>query len=157
MFDINLPWWEFIVRAVIVYFALLLIVRMSGKRTIAQYTPFDLLVIVLLSESVSNSLSGGDDSLVGGLIIAVTLIALNMAIAFLSSRSPKIESAIEGSPILLGQNGHIFEKVLKSQRIGQSEVDNAMREADCSLEEMEFLILEANGNINVLKKKPPQE
>ena len=81
MFDMELPWWEFVLRASIVYVALLVMMRFSGKRTVGQFTPFDLLVVMLLSEAVSSSLSGGDDSIPGALILALTLIVLNVAIA----------------------------------------------------------------------------
>jgi hypothetical protein len=74
MFDMDLPWWEFVVRGAVVYLALLVMVRLSGRRTISQLTPFDLLVVMLLSEAVSNGMSGGDNSVGGGLIIAATLI-----------------------------------------------------------------------------------
>lgn len=152
MFDMSLPWWEFIVRGVIVFCVLLLMVRVSGRRTIGQFTPFDLLVVMLLSEAVSNSLSGGDDSVVGGLIIAATLVALNMAAAFLSSHSKKMADLLDGSPVLLGRDGKIFDAVLKQCRLSKTEVTEALHEADCKLEEMACLFLEADGNITVQKK-----
>ncbi len=78
MFDMALPWWEFVVRGTVVYLVLLLMVRISGRRTVGQFTPFDLLVVMLLSEAVSNSLVGGDESLIGGLIIAAVLMGLKI-------------------------------------------------------------------------------
>jgi uncharacterized membrane protein YcaP (DUF421 family) len=153
MLDMALPWWEFILRAVIVFCVLLIMVRVSGRRTVGQFTPFDLLVVMLLSEAVSNSLSGGDDSLVGGLIIAATLVALNMAAAYLSSHSKKMSDLLDGSPVLLGRDGKIFDNVLKKCRLSQTEVREALHENDCKLEEMGLLFLEADGNITVQKKK----
>jgi uncharacterized membrane protein YcaP (DUF421 family) len=94
MFDMDLPWWEFVVRGAMIYLALLVMVRMSGRRTISQLTPFDLLVVMLLSESVSNGLSGGDSSVSGGLIIAATLIVLNCGIGLLSARSGIVEAMV---------------------------------------------------------------
>lgn len=153
MFDMQIPWWEFIVRALLVYLALMIMVRISGKRTISQYTPFDLLVVVLLSESVSNSLSGGDESIPGGLILAATLLSLNVVFALIASRSKKAEQLIEGSPVIIGRNGKWLEDVLKAQRIGRSELESALRESDCTLDHMAYAILEANGVIAILKKK----
>ena len=75
MFDFDLPWWELIARGAIVYCALLAMMRVSGRRTVGQFKPFDLLVVMLLSESVSNSMTGGDESLLGGLVIAMALIS----------------------------------------------------------------------------------
>ena len=153
MFDMALPWWEFIVRGAVVYLMLLIMVRVSGRRTVGQFTPFDLLVVMLLSESVSNSLSGGDQSLVGGLIIAAVLVALNMGMSFLSSRNKTMSDLLDGSEVLLGRNGRLFDKVIKQCRLSQTEVQEALREADCKLDEMDCCFLEADGSITVLKKR----
>lgn len=153
MFDMSLPWWEFVLRGVIVYCALLLLVRVSGKRTVGQFTPFDLLVVMLLSEAVSNSLSGGDDSISGGLLIACTLIALNIGIGFLSSRSRKLATLIDGECVLLARDGRIFKDVLKRARIAESDVEQALREADVELSDAKCIFLEADGKITVLEKK----
>jgi uncharacterized membrane protein YcaP (DUF421 family) len=142
MFDMSLPWWEFILRGVIVYCALLVLVRISGKRTVGQFTPFDLLVVMLLSESVSNSLSGGDDSVAGGLLIACTLILLNISIAYVTSRSRKIAALIDGECVLLGRDGKVFKDVLKKCRIAEGDVDEALREADVELSDARCIFLE---------------
>ncbi|MES2899119.1 MAG: YetF domain-containing protein [Pseudomonadota bacterium] len=153
MIDMNLPWWEFIVRGAIVFCVLLLMVRVSGRRTVGQFTPFDLLVVMLLSEAVSGSLTGGDESLSGGLIIAGTLIALNMAASFLSAHSKTMSDMLDGTPVLLGRNGKIFKEVLKKCRLSETELNEALHEADCKLDEMEYAFLEADGNITVQKKR----
>jgi uncharacterized membrane protein YcaP (DUF421 family) len=153
MFDMNLPWWEFIVRGAIVYLTLMVMVRVSGKRTVGQFTPFDLLVVMLLSEAVSNSLSGGDSSLVGGLLIAATLIVLNMVMALASSRSHKMAEILDGTALLIGRNGKFFDDVVKKARLAKGDLDEALREADCSLEEMQCAFLEADGGITIMKKK----
>jgi uncharacterized membrane protein YcaP (DUF421 family) len=153
MFDMQLSWWEFIVRGVVVYCVLLLMVRLSGKRTVGQFTPFDLLVVMLLSEAVSNSLSGGDNSLVGGLIIAATLIALNLGIGFATTRSRKIENLIEGTAVLLGRDGQVFNDVMRRSRVGEADIEEALREANCSIKDMKYLFLEADGSISVLKNQ----
>ena len=153
MIDLSLPWWEFILRGVIVFCVLLLMVRLSGRRTVGQFTPFDLLVVMLLSESVSNSLTGGDDSVAGGLIVAATLVALNVGAAYLSSHSRKMADMLDGSPVLLGRDGKMFDAVLKEYRLSRIEVDEALHEADCTLEEMGYAFLEADGNITIQKKR----
>ncbi len=153
MFDMSLPWWEFVVRAAMVFCVLLLMVRVSGRRTVGPFTPFDLLVVMLLSEAVSNSLTGGDDSLGGGLILAATLVALNMGASFLTSHSKTMSDLLDGSPVLLGRDGKLFDKVLKKCRLSQTEVDEALHEADCKLEDMAYIFLEADGKITIQTKK----
>lgn len=153
MFDLAIPWWEFPLRGAVVYLVLMVLVRVSGKHTVGQFTPFDLLVVMLLSEAVSNSLSGEDNSLLGGLIIAATLVALNLVMAHVSSRSKRMEQVIEGTPVLVGRDGKVFEEVLRTHRVGAGEMEKALREADCELKELRCAFLETDGNISIMKKK----
>ena len=157
MFELNLPWWEFPVRAVIIYSALLVMVRISGRRTVGQFTPFDLLVVMLLSEAVSNSLNASDSSVVAGLLSATTLILLNVAVAFITSRSRAAQLAVEGRAILIGRDGEIFRDVLKAKRLPLSDVEQALREADCPQKEMKFAFLEGDGKISILQKSSMKE
>ncbi|MGZ8294938.1 MAG: DUF421 domain-containing protein [Telluria sp.] len=154
MFDMSLDWWEFVIRGAMVYLVLLLMVRVSGRRTVGQFTPFDLLVVMLLSESVSNALTGGDQSISGGLIVAAVLVALNVLMGFLSAHSPRMSKVLDGTAVLLGRNGTFFEEVIKRCRLSDEEVQEAMREVDCKLDEMEYAFLEADGRITVQKKRP---
>ena len=151
MFDMDLPWWEFIARGTVIYCFLLVMVRITGKRTIGQFTPFDLLVVMLLSEAVSNSLSGGDNSLPGGLITASTLIGLNVLIAVATSRSRKIAEFVDGRPVLLGRDGKIYDDVVKRCRVAEGDVEQALREADCPLHKMKCAFLEPDGKITILQ------
>lgn len=153
MFELRLPWWEIPARATLIYLVLLLMVRISGKRTVGQFTPFDLLVVMLLSEAVSNALSGGDESLSGGLLAAASLIFLNLLAGWASSRSKRIERLLEGTPILIGRDGRWFDDVIRKQRLGRCDIEKSLREADCTLKEMQMAILEADGQISVLKKR----
>ena len=151
MFEMNSPWWELPLRAAIIYSALLVLVRLSGRRTVGQFTPFDLLVVMLLSESVSSGLSGSEDSVTGGVLAAATLIALNIAVAFLTSRSSKLQYIVEGRAVLIGRDGKLFEEALAKSRVPASDVHQALREADCDLEDMKCAFLEADGKISILK------
>jgi uncharacterized membrane protein YcaP (DUF421 family) len=151
MFDMTLPWWELLARSAIVYFALLVMVRVSGKRTVGQFTPFDLLVVMLLAEGVTNALSGSDESVQGGLLIAVTLVALNAAVGFLSSRFAAVEKVVDGEPVLIGRNGHFFDQTVKRHRLSQEDLDSALREHDCKLKDMKAAMLEADGHISIMK------
>lgn len=152
MFDMDLPWWEFMVRGTVVYLVLLAMVRLSGRRTVGQFTPFDLLVVMLLSEAVSNSLSGGDDSLVGGLIIAATLIALNVTVALLSARSRRMSEMLDGSAVLIGRDGKFYDNIVKQCRITQTDLDHALRSNNCERDDMQCAFLETDGEITIMKK-----
>lgn len=152
MLDLKVDALELVLRAAVVYLALFLMVRLSGKRTVGQFTPFDLLVVMLLSEAVGNALNGGDDSLPGGLILAAALIVMNGAIGFLGSRSARVEKLLEGEPVVIGRDGQWFESTLRRHRLSRPDADKALREADCELRDMRLALLETDGSISVLKR-----
>lgn len=151
MFDLSTPWWEPPARAALVYCALLLLMRLSGKRTVGQFTPFDLLVVMLLSESVSSGLNGNENSVTGGLLAAVTLIGLNVLVAIVTARSVRLQSLVEGAPVLVGRDGRLFTETLRRCHVPLPDVERALREADCDLKDLKFAFLEADGGISVLK------
>jgi uncharacterized membrane protein YcaP (DUF421 family) len=152
MFELHVPWWELPLRAAVIYSVLLLLVRISGRRTVGQFTPFDLLMVMLLSESVSQGLSGAENSVTGAVLAAATLIALNMLISFITSRSRLGQRLIEGNAVMIGRDGRIFDDVLKSLRIPYEDVAQALRAADCDLADMTCLCLESDGTISVLQR-----
>src|SRR5690606_672361 len=153
LFAMENPWWEFILRAGAVYLVVLLMVRITGKRTVGQFTPFDLIVVVLLGESVGESMVGGDHSLVGGLILAATLLGLNWLVGFISAHSPKFDEIIEGRPVLVARDGELFHDVLLKQSLNVRDFEDAMRQANCNdLSKVELAMLETSGHITVVTK-----
>lgn len=154
LFELSAPWWEFVLRAGVVYVVILLMVRLSGKRTVGQFTPFDLVVVVLLGTAVQNSLIGEDVSLLGGLILAATLIALNTLTGWITAHSRRADRVIEGHPVLLARDGEVFGKVLKQQKIGRGEFEAARREAGCMRDnDIALAVLETSGRINVIPRQ----
>jgi uncharacterized membrane protein YcaP (DUF421 family) len=153
MFELAMPWWEFVLRASIVYFILLAMIRASGKRTMGQFTPFDMLLVVLLGNAVQNALLGQDTSVGGGLLLALTLIALNWGVGFVSARSRKVEAMIEGSPVLLARDGKVYKEVLRRELISRADFDRALREAGCiAIDDIQSAVLETNGHITIVAK-----
>ena len=116
MFALAMPWWEFILRAVVVYAVVLGMVRLGGKRALGQITPFDVLLIVLLGNAVQNALLGQDTSLAGGLLLAATLITLNYTVGWVTTRSRRMERLIEGEPVLVARDGKLLDSVRKLPR-----------------------------------------
>jgi uncharacterized membrane protein YcaP (DUF421 family) len=115
MFDMSVPWWELILRAVVIYIFLILLLRVSGKRQIGELSPFDLVLLLILSNGVENSMNGGDESLVGGIILATTLIVINYGVGLISYKNKRVEKFIEGRPLVLIHEGKVFEDVMKVQ------------------------------------------
>lgn len=151
MFELTSPWWESVARAAMVYAVLLVLVRVSGRRTVGQFTPFDLLVVMLLSESVSNAIGGNERSVTGGLLAAATLVLLNIGISYVTSRSVRARTLVEGGPVLIGRDGDFFLEVLRAHRIPLADGLQALRESDCALKDMKAAILETDGQISILK------
>src|ERR1700740_527905 len=117
MWNLSLPWWEFVLRGFIVYVFLLVILRVTGKRQTGQLAPFDLVLLLVLSNAVQNSMNGGDNSVLGGLISATTLIALNFGMGYLPYRNKRLETLIEGQPEVLIHNGKLFEQVMSRAQL----------------------------------------
>src|SRR5204863_6286925 len=97
----TIHWWELILRSSLVYLFLVIVLRITGKRQIGQLAPFDLILLLVLSNAVQNSMNGGDNSVTGGLISALTLIVANYAVAYLTFKSKRLEAVIEGRPQVL--------------------------------------------------------
>ena len=155
MWHPALPYWEFIVRGVAVYLFLLVLLRATGKRQVGQMSPFDLVLLLVLSNAVQNSMNGGDTSLVGGLVSAAALVALNFVLGLITLRSKKIEALVEGRPQLLIHNGQLFEDVLASAQLTHHELQAALRQSGCtSVNEVRCAMLETNGGISVVKRDP---
>lgn len=154
LFDLAMPWWEFVLRAVVVYVVVLAIVRLSGKRTVGQFTPFDLLVVVLLGTAVQNSLIGEDTSLLGGLLLAATLVCLNWLTGLVTARSNAADRIIEGAPVLLVRDGEVFEKALHDQHVSRRELDEVLRLRGCGdIADVALATLETNGEISVIQRR----
>lgn len=154
MWTTGIPWWELVFRGAIVYVFLLILLRITGKRQIGQLAPFDLVLLLVLSNAVQNSMNGGDNSLVGGLISATTLIALNFAVARATHKNKWLEAAVEGRPQIIVHNGELFQDAMEKARLTHHELDSALRRAGCGcIEDVHTAILENSGSISVVPKR----
>lgn len=153
MLIMSVPWYEFILRATVVYVFLLLILRIAGKRQIGQLAPFDLVLLLVLSNAVQNSMNAGDNSLVGGLISALSLVIINYLVGVVAFKSKKVRVFVEGTPQFLIRGGRVFHDIMSREKISDSDLHQAIRQAGLnSPHEVEYAILETNGQISVLKK-----
>jgi uncharacterized membrane protein YcaP (DUF421 family) len=144
---------EIFLRSLIVYFFLILLLRLTGKRQVGQLAPFDLVLLLVLSNSVQNAMTGGDNSVSGGLVSAATLVTANYVVGYATFKSKKLEALIEGRPQVLIHNGRLFEDVLHSAQMTHHELDAALRQGGCTCAAEVFsAILENNGAISVISK-----
>jgi len=153
MWQTSIPWWEFILRALIVYVFLAVLLRITGRRQIGQLAPFDLVLLLVLSNAVQNSMNGGDNSVSGGVLSAVTLVGVNWLVGYVTYRNKRLARVIEGRPEVLIHNGHVYRDVMRRERLTQAELDAALRQAGCaSIDDVHFAMLENNGQITVRMK-----
>ena len=154
MWHTTIPWWEFILRGLLIYGFLLLALRLTGKRQIGQLAPFDLVLLLVLSNAVQNAMNGGDNSLTGGVISAITLLVANAVVGRLTFKSKRLESLIEGRPEILIHDGKLFSEVLEREQLTHHELNAALRTAGCaSISEVHYAILENTGQITVHRKQ----
>lgn len=150
MFELTVPWWEFVVRGVVVYTFLIILLRMTGKRQIGQLSPFDLVLLLIISNAVQNSMNAGDNSLLGGLISATSLVAINYLLGMLTFKSKKLEDIVEGRPQILVHNGQVFEDIMFDAKLTRQELDSTLRQLGFfQLEDVKLAILENNGKVTV--------
>jgi uncharacterized membrane protein YcaP (DUF421 family) len=151
MFSMNVPWWEFVVRGVVVYVFLLVFLRLTGRRQTGQYAPFDLILLLILSNAVQNSMNAGDNSLVGGMISAATLIACHTALSHLTYRSPQIARWVDGKAQVLVSRGAVNTELLHKELLSRDDLEAALRAGGClDVHEVERATLETNGAITVV-------
>jgi len=155
MFHLGLPIAEKILRTIVVYFFLIVGLRLAGKRELAQLNPFDLVVLLTLSNTVQNAIIGDDNSVTGGLVGAATLLAVNYAVVRFLYGHDKLEQLVEGAPDVLIENGVIQPDRLRQELITLQELEAAAhKQGLASLDEVDRAVLEPGGSICFLAKKP---
>ena len=143
---------QIVLRTGVIYLLVLIGVRLSGKREVGQMTPFDLTLLLLLSNSVQNAMTGPDTSLLGGVVAACTLLALNYGVAGISGSNRRLRRLIEGEPSLLVHDGKPIESHMARERVSMDELHRAMREHGInSCDQVALAVLEVDGSISCLK------
>ncbi|HET9795630.1 MAG TPA: YetF domain-containing protein [Thermoanaerobaculia bacterium] len=152
MWHLATPWLEIVARCAIVYAAVLVGLRLSGKREIGQMTPFDLVLVLLIANAVQNAMIGNDNSLSGGLVAATALIALNFSVGRAARRWLGFGRLIKGHAAVLVNRGIVIEEHLRQEGIARDELMAALREHGVgSLDDVRLAVLEVDGSISVLK------
>jgi uncharacterized membrane protein YcaP (DUF421 family) len=146
---------EVVGRTAIVYVCLLFGLRLSGKREIGQLTPFDLAVLLLISNALQNAMTGGDNSVTAGLISAGVLLGLNVAVAGVRMRWPNLRKFVEGSPVVLVSHGEVQHRNLAREQLTYEELLMSLRQHEVQSEkEVELAMLEVDGSITVIRRIP---
>lgn len=149
---INHPLVEITLRTAVVYLVILIGLRLTGKREVGQMLPLDLALLILLANAVQNAMTGPDTSLLGGLVAATTLLAMNAVLTRVAWRHRKIRRFVEGTPTLLIRHGKILHANLTKEKLSIDDLRQALREHGiASIGEVALAVLEIDGAISVLK------
>jgi len=139
-------------RTLVIYFLVLIGVRLSGKREVGQMTPFDLVLLLLLSNSVQNAMTGPDTSLVGGMVAATVLLVLNYLIADLSGANRRFRMFIQGQPSMLIHDGQVIESHMAKEHVSMDDLERALRAHGISdYRQVAIGVLEVDGSMSFLK------
>src|SRR5882672_11329540 len=158
MFVLSLPLAEKIIRPIVVYIFLIVGLRLAGKRELAQLNPFDLVVLLTISNTVQNAIIGEDNSVTGGLIGAATLLLVNHLVVRYLYTHERLEQLVEGDPDVLIENGIIKMERLSEELITKGELEAAAhKQGFATLEEIDRAVLEPGGGICFFAKKPTPE
>jgi uncharacterized membrane protein YcaP (DUF421 family) len=158
MFQLPLPWMEKILRPVIVYLFLVLFLRLFGKRELAQLNPFDLVVLLSLSNTVQNAIIGNDNSVTGGVIGAFSLLAINWVLTRVLFKMPKVNDALEGTKTAVIRHGVVDAAALKKETMTEMELLSVIHKQGLNdFSEVESCVLEPNGSFYVEAMKPTPE
>jgi len=146
-----IPAWELVVRSTVIYIAMLIGLRLFGKREIGQFTLFDLVAVLLVANAVQPAMTGPDSSLVGGLLIIGTLLVLNWGVGTLRLRSPLFRRILQPRPTVIAQDGHWITDALRREGVDAEEAEMALREHGVeSIEQVKLAVLELDGSISIV-------
>lgn len=153
LWTLSVPWWNLVIRAAVVFLAVLFLLRMAGKRQVAQLGIGQLVALLLISNAVQNSMNGGDNSLAGGLILAVVLIILSYLFEVLTYRFKRLEHIIQGRPTLLIHHGKVLHEHLRRELLNFHELRAILRRQGIhDLGEITEAVLESDGFVSVIRK-----
>lgn len=143
-----------VLRAVIIYLFLLVLFRATGKRTLAQATPFDLILVLIISEAVQNGMVGKDYSLTNAVLIVTTLLATDIAVSFMARRFKPVDRWIENIPLILLEDGLVITERLAKSRVDEADIMEAARQLRGleRMDQIKYAILERNGDISIIPR-----
>lgn len=141
-----------VIRGLIVYVVLLLIFRLSGKRTLSQTTTFDMVLLLIISETIQQALIDTDNSMTNGLILVLTLVGTSVVLSQIKQRSPAIERLMDGTPLIIMENGKAIHDRMDKERVDEEDILEAARKLQGleRLEQIKYAVLERNGEITIV-------
>jgi uncharacterized membrane protein YcaP (DUF421 family) len=144
-----------IVRAVVIYLFLLLIFRVSGKRTLSQITPFDFILLLIIGDASSQALMWDDFSLVNAFLVIITLVGIDVGISLIKQRSERFERLVDSVPLVIVENGKLLKDRMDKARVDEVDIMARARELQGleSLDQIKYAVVERSGGITIIPKQ----
>ena len=145
---------DLVIRATVVFFFIFLVCRIAGKRELGSLEPFDLILLIVVGDAIQQGLTQDDYSVTGAVIVVVTILMLQVATSYVSFRSSRARTVLEGEPIIILQDGTVIESTMKRERLTPEEVAEEARQQQIdSLEKVAWAVLEPSGKISFIQKQ----
>jgi len=141
-----------VLRGAVIYFGVLVLLRIAGKRTLSEATAFDFVLLLIIAEAVQQALLGDDYSITNALLVVGTLIGIDIAMSLLKRRFPRLERVIDGQPLMLIENGRLLEDHMRKARVDESDILEAARRRQGleHIDQIKYAVLEQSGGISVI-------
>lgn len=154
MWSLENPWWEYLLRPFVLYVVILILFKIIGKKPLGELSPFDLVLLLIVGESVGESITGGDSSLPAALITVFAFLMINYIFEVINYRSKAAKKVLEGEPQILIHHGVVNKKLCRKEHITPEEIESVLREHKVEhLDQVKFGILETNGKISIIENK----
>ena len=146
---------ETILRALAVYFTLLVVLRLSGKRSLAQITTFDFVLVLIIGQTTQQALIGDDSSITTALLLILTLVSVDLVLSLLQLRLPRLDRWLDGTPLVIMEEGRLLRDRMRQSRVDEGEILMAARERHGlqRLDEIQYAVLERSGGISIIPKR----
>lgn len=147
---------ESVIRALLVYGFVLMVLRFTGRRSLGSMTPFDFVMLLIISETTQSAMTDMDNSLTNSFLLILTFVATNIFLSLVKEQFPRLEKLIDGEPVLLVENGRPIEHRLRKTRVGLDDVMRSARETQGleRLEQVKYAVLESTGHISIIPQTP---
>jgi uncharacterized membrane protein YcaP (DUF421 family) len=144
-----------VIRGLVVYCVLLVIFRIAGKRSLAQITTFDFILLLIISESIQQAMIDADNSITNAFLIVTTLVAIDIGLSVVTQRSSRFKKLLDDVPMILVENGVVLRDRLQLSRVAEADILHAARELQGleRLEQVKYAVLERNGEITIVPKQ----
>lgn len=145
---------ESVFRALFIYTVLMVLFRITGKRSLGQITTFDFVLLLIISEAIQNGMVGTSYSITNALVLVVTLVTVDVALSLVKRRSPRLEQFLDGTPVVIVENGRPLRDRMDKERVDESDVLSAARREGLErMSQIKYAVLERNGQISIIPRE----